>query len=1022
MKRRRVLSCVLSALLLCSCAGGETLQTEQPESEVTTAATTSAPQTEVTSVTTRQTTTAETTTTTILETAPTETEQPVTEPVDFSEYFYFDYNTSDYAERFCDWYFDSSCVLQTEQEFLHNGGTKEILAAGENAVRASEDFRAADEISQTAELRDDGDFYYTVDGKLDHRFSLSDELVDEKGRAQILFNSAVADDFDGDGSTEFFLLYNIPYFEWLDHKMQCLVFVDKNGNAEYLTSGVGGYLVPIRYKDFTHIAACFGVNIISHYMNIYALENGAPQVKRTAFGLGSKLGIAMSESEAQAPGSWLVVWDNIDKKYKEIKSEPAPKQLINAIYYSSFADELKANDPSFGYSDWDSAEELGERLRIYGGKYLSYGLYNTFEYNNGFFTESYENIIDSAYDADTIIMSISAAEKHCKTPPYAPAADYAPYEISTEGVYDTAEEFAKAAPDILAAAEDIVYQSKYYKKLSYQLEHAEKNGNIYTFNYCSTDAVNVPKTYQCNFDSAFFEGDKAKPLFKLGAYDDFDGDGKKEAFIAFRLPYPHYFVADTKDKSDYEIEMLVYVSDKGGCVETCDYFHTFDKFRLIKYGDETHLLINEKWTYIYSVRYGEPCYEICSVEPNDDGVSFGDNTFYDTDLNEYCRARYVEMSRYLLDKLNESAAFKEQNGDKKAEKAWIAGGSYIVTDSCGSYRWDGEEFTFDSSYGGYSTIAYSNEEYLTQNVTFFPMPDKNTEFIDYKFTENYPAGEIPQDMQDKAVAALKASKYYTEASGKLDLFDDEQKEKYIVNGSLEPQFNKGYIEDFDGDGKKEAFLYVDMPMNYNTYYIWECSFLIFCGSGGDVEILADESGLYDATVLDYGGFKHIILGGYGTCGAEDHYCVWGVYGGKAKQLVGARASYGKFGCFLTSYGWQSMGAMMYFDTAKEKYISVEGVSVPYEQVKALDKDNVLAEFDEYLKEDPIAFGVLCFGGRYYSISLSVMDGGSPFVCEDGRLKSMDTWSVRSNHFSDDIGDTVRDVDIDGAFASMKKVG
>lgn len=1016
MKIKRVLSCVLSALLLCSCAGGETVQTEQTES-VTTA---DVPQTESVETTARQTTTAATTTT-VDESVVTEPEPTKAEPVDFSEYFCFDYNTSDYGERFCDWYFDSACVMQTEQEFLHNGGTKEILAAGESAVRVSEDFRAADEISQTAELRDDGDFYYTVDSELDHRFSLSDELVDESGRAQILFHSAVADDFDGDGSTEFFLMYNIPYFEWLDHKMQCLVFVDKNGNAEHLTSGVGGYLVPIRYNGFTHIAACFGVNILSHYMNIYALENGTPQIMRTAFGLGIKQGIAMSESAAQAPGSWLVVWDNIDKKYKAIKSEPAPESLVKAIYYSSFAEKLKADDTFIDSSYWDSPEKLSEILSIYGGKYLTFGLYNTFEYNNGYFTEAYENIIDSSYDSDTIIMSINAAEGKCKTPPYAPAADYAPYEISTEGVYDTAEEFAKAAPDILSAAEDIVYQSKYYKKLSYQLEHAEKSGGTYTFNYCVTDAANAPKTYQCNFDSAFFEGDKTKPLFKLGAYDDFDSDGKNEAFIAFRLPYPNYFVADTKDKSDYEREMLVYVSDKGGCVVTCDYFHTFDKFRLIKYSDETHLLINEKWTYIYSVRYGEPCYEICSVEPDDNGVSFGADTFYDTDLNEYRRAKFVEMRNYLLDRLNESAAFTEQNGDKKAEKAWIAGGSYIVTDKCGSYIWDGKEFIFESSYGGYSTIAYSNEEYLTQNVTFFPMPDKNTEFIDYKFTENYPTGEIPQDMQDKAVAALKASKYYTEASGKLDLFDDEQKEKYIVNGSIEPRFNKGYIEDFDGDGKKEAFLYVDMPINYYEDYMWERSFLIFCGSGGDMEILADAFRLYDATMLDYGGFKHIILGGSGTCGAEDHYCVWGVYGGKAKLLIGARASYEKFGCFLTSYGWQSWGGMTYFDTAKEEYIGVEGVSVPYEQVKALDKDNVLAEYDEYLKDDPIGFYVVCFGGRYYSISLSVMDGGSPFVYEDGRLKPMDTRGVRSNHFSDDIGDTVRDVDIDGAFASMKKV-
>ncbi|MGN0552438.1 MAG: hypothetical protein ACI4I1_03580 [Oscillospiraceae bacterium] len=709
MRGKRVTACILSALLLCSCAGGNTMQ-ETPTESMTTQTSASLIET-----TTNQTTTAATTTT-VEESVPVETEQPEAEPVDFSEYFHFDYDTSDYAERFCDWYFDSSCVLQTEQEFLHNGGTKEILAAAEKAVRNSDDFRVADEISQTAELRDDGSFYYIVDGELDHRFSLSDELVDETGRAQILLKSAVAEDFDGDGSTEFFLLYNIPAFNWLDHKMQCLVFVDKNGNAEYLTSGVGGYLVPIRYDGFTHIAACFGINIISHFMNIYALENGVPQVKHTAFGLGFKQGIAILESEAQAPGSWLVVWDNIDKKYKEIQSEPAPEELVNAIYNSSFADKLKAIDPSFDSSDWDSAEKLGERMGIYGGKFLSYGLYNTFEYDNGYFTDAFEHIIDSCYDDDTTTISISEAEKLCKDPPAAPLADCAPYEISTEGIFDTAEKFAKAAPDILTTAEDIVYQSKYYKKLSYQLEHAKKNGNIYTFNNCGGDA---PK-YQCSFDSAFFEDDKAKPLFKLGAYDDFDGDGKKEAFIAFRLPYALYHAMD---KSDYEIEMLVYVSDKGGCVVTCDCFHTFDKFRLIKYSDETHLLINEKWTYIYSVRYGEPYYDICSVEPNDDGVSFGAKTYYDTNLDEYRRAKFIETDSSMLEKLNESAAFTEQNGEKKAERAWIAGGAYIVTDNCGSYRWDGEEFSLISGYSGYYEVADNNGEYLTQNVEFQTMPD-----------------------------------------------------------------------------------------------------------------------------------------------------------------------------------------------------------------------------------------------------------------------------------------------------------
>ena len=58
--------------------------------------------------------------------------------------------------------------------------------------------------------------------------------------------------------------------------------------------------------------------------------------------------------------------------------------------------------------------------------------------------------------------------------------------------------------------------------------------------------------------------------------------------------------------------------------------------------------------------------------------------------------------------------------------------------------------------------------------------------------------------------------------------------------------------------------------------MWERSFLIFCGSSGDMEILADESGLYDATMLDYGSFKHIILGGIGICGVSAVKAHWGI--------------------------------------------------------------------------------------------------------------------------------------------------
>jgi len=698
MNNKKLLTIILSVLILTSCSA-EKQNTQQSIQNIQTTASESD----------------NVSCTDISETAA-ETEIQPTEPVDLSEYFVFDLDTSDYGERFCDWYFDDSCVLLTEQEFLHNGGTGNMLAAGEKAVRSSEDLLAADEISKTAELRGDGSFYYTVDDRTDNRFSLADKIVDENGRANVLFSSAVIDDFDGDGCTEAFMVYDIPCFDWLGYTMQCLVFVDKNGSAEYLASGYGCSLELIRYDGFAHIAACFGVNITSSYMNIYSIEKGVPQLKRTEFSLGCKQGIAISESAAQAPGSWLVVWDNIDKTYKEIASEYASEELIAAIEASPIIDGIGS-----------SGDEYAEitNAAVYGGKYVvivcdGYG--TTYEYDNGQLIKIDSHFIDADSGSETITMNICEAEKQCRKAPAALEANVSQYTVSTDGVYDSAKDFARSAPQLLSAAEDIVYQSRYYKKLSYQFENAAK-GSINTFYDYGADDT---KTFDCNFDSAFFEGDKIKPIFKLGAYDDFDGDGKNEAFITFRLPYINHRLPSDRNMSEYEIEMLVYVSDSGGCVVQCDKFRSaIDMFRLIKYSDETHLLVNEKYTDIYSVRYGVPCLEMSGVVPDGNGVSFDGYVFYDTDINEYRFAKFVEADSDMLDKLNKSPVIANENDGKRAERAWIAGGTVIFIDDLKTYYWDGENFSPADNYISYYKIKTVNGMYLSRETDFLRIVKDN---------------------------------------------------------------------------------------------------------------------------------------------------------------------------------------------------------------------------------------------------------------------------------------------------------
>lgn len=263
MKSRIIIS-VLSVLLLCSCAEKGTGQTTETTASETSAAIS----------VTSQTTFTETTS----ETAPktTETEKA---PVSFAQYFTSAADTSDYAERFCGWCFDSSADVYTAAEFYGAGGTEEMLSAAEAAVRDSEIFKENELICQTALLGEDGVFYYSVPGEeeasLKGIFSLSSKAVDENGHALVSFKSAAVCDFDGDGKKEAFILMTIPNAEnTFGYTEDCAVFVNSSGEAQLLTSGVDGYIRLIRYDGFAHAALSFGYNNITTFSEIYAAENG----------------------------------------------------------------------------------------------------------------------------------------------------------------------------------------------------------------------------------------------------------------------------------------------------------------------------------------------------------------------------------------------------------------------------------------------------------------------------------------------------------------------------------------------------------------------------------------------------------------------------------------------------------------------------------------------------------------------------------------------------------------------------
>ncbi len=740
MKRLKITSVLISMLMLCSCADiteqsdpPETSELSQPieSAELTDTSPASPVSDEEQSRQSAQ---------TAQSVQPVNTDiQPETEehntieaadtPLperDFSEFFTIS-ETPDYGGRYCGWKFDSSAVLNSEGEFLLNGGSEEMLTAAEAAVRGTEEFRRIDEQTAEMELYPDGCYYYIQNkgGEDEHltcRFTMSFESLDENGRALPLLISAAAEDFDGDGKIEAFLLYETPSFSWINYTESFAVFVSSSGKAEVVSSGIGGRLMPMRYRDFMHMGIEFGVNNVSSHAEIFAVENGAAVNKHGGFSLGSQLGICMLESAAQAPGSWLIIWDNIDKQYKEIAPVSAPDGLAGAIYNSPLLDRLRKRMSDAMFESEESMQKLP--MQVYGGRYVNIGSLRggiTLEYRGGNLDFAEDCIISSAYDeAPVCQVDLASAEEQAVPAPLPPApAEYGEYSLTTEGVYTTEKEFEQAAGDLLAeAAAEAVCGSRVYKEISYQLENAERSGFTYTFTKEYEDKGGQTREYTYDEELLSFSKDgRLNPAFLTAACADFDNDGGKEAFVVYRLPFMGRYKIDGREYS--EQYLAVYVSSDGNALVLPDWtiarILRYPELRLIKYENEIHIY-NADTEYIMAVRRGIPVY-MGSFPPDEDGRYFSGNWFYNPAVGEYCCEKFQPMSAELLAELTESPQFKAANPSDLHQRAWITAGGYIVTDRCAiAFRWDGGGFALSgqSDYGW--RVIRNNEQFLCYDL------------------------------------------------------------------------------------------------------------------------------------------------------------------------------------------------------------------------------------------------------------------------------------------------------------------
>ena len=330
-----------------------------------------------------------------------------------------------------------------------------------------------------------------------------------------------------------------------------------------------------------------------------------------------------------------------------------------------------------------------------------------------------------------------------------------------------------------------------------------------------------------------------------------------------------------------------------------------------------------------------------------------------------------------------------------------------------------------------TTALTTAETTVTENV-----PEKisvNAEeltFTDFAFIEYYKGSKQEDETSKKAIEFLKTTEEYAQSQKYSDFYKEKYPEYFDENGVIIPKLLESYTEDYDGDGRDETFLLIDMP--YSNYINTDdpsdsfsavYSFLIFIGNDGNTELIDHNCGIYPPQMLDYGYNKQLVIGGSGSCGAEDHTIIWTVRDGKALCLYAFRGGVYKQDCFISVFGWQSAGGVMIFDPEKVMYIPVDGVPCDKDEIIKMDTDKNI----EVLYEDLGEYSyVSLIGGKYYCVSNGFIDYGTIYTYSDGHFVLEKNSCIRNDHtyFDDELGyanEVFVDFDYDKVTSEMTAV-
>ena len=330
-----------------------------------------------------------------------------------------------------------------------------------------------------------------------------------------------------------------------------------------------------------------------------------------------------------------------------------------------------------------------------------------------------------------------------------------------------------------------------------------------------------------------------------------------------------------------------------------------------------------------------------------------------------------------------------------------------------------------------TTALTTAETTVTENVPEkISVKAEDMTFTDFAFIEYYKGSKQEDETSEKAIEFLKTTEEYAQSQKYSDLYKESYPEYFDENGVIIPKLHESYAEDYDGDGRDETFLLIDIP--YSNYINTDdpsdsfsavYSFLIFIGNDGNTELLDHNCSLYYTEFIDYGCNKQLVIGGSGSCGAEDHTIIWTVRDGKALCLYAFRGGVYKQDCFISVFGWQSSGGVMIFEPEKVMYIPVDGIPCDKEEIVRMDTDKNIEMFYEDLGEYSY---VSLIGGKYYCVSNGFIDYGTIYTYSDGHFVLEKNSYIRNDHtyFDDEPGyanEVFVDFDYDKVTSGMTAV-